>query len=167
MILKGRAHKFGDDINTDDIIAAKYLVTTDPVELGKKCMETVAPDFAKNVRKGDIIAAGKNFGCGSSREHAPVAIKGAGISCVIAESFARIFYRNAINIGLPILQTDEAGRIRSGDELEIDLAKGEIKNITQGKTYKSEGFPEFMQEIVNAGGLMQWIRSKQHAKRRV
>src|SRR3989338_777060 len=104
MILKGRAHKFGDDINTDDIIAAKYLITTDPLELGKKCMETIAPDFAQQVNKADIIVAGKNFGCGSSREHAPIAIKGAGISCVIAKSFARIFYRNAINIGLPILE---------------------------------------------------------------
>ena len=163
MILKGKAHKFGDDINTDDIIAAKYLVSTDPVELGKKCMETIAPDFAKSVRKGDIIVAGKNFGCGSSREHAPVAIKGVGISCVIAKSFARIFYRNSINIGLPILETTDADHIKSGDELEIDLARAEIKNITQNKTYKSESFPEFMQALVNAGGLMAWIRSKKNA----
>lgn len=158
MILKGKVHKFGDDINTDDIIAAKYLVTTDPAELGKKCMETIDKDFAKQVTKGDIIVAGKNFGCGSSREHAPLAIKGVGISCVIAKSFARIFYRNSINIGLPIIEIKEADEINSGDELEIDLVKGKIKNITQNKIYSSEGFPEFMQKIVELGGLMQWIR---------
>lgn len=162
MTIKGKAHKFGDDVNTDDIIAAKYLVTTDPVELGRKCMETIAPNFAKEVAKGDIIVAGKNFGCGSSREHAPLAIKGCGVSCVIARSFARIFYRNAINTGLPILEIIGVEYINSGDELEIDLAKGGIKNITQGKGYKSEGFPKFMQEIVVAGGLMNWIRSKQY-----
>ncbi|TAN63200.1 3-isopropylmalate dehydratase small subunit [bacterium] len=158
MILKGKAHKFGDDINTDDIIAAKYLVTTDSVELGKKCMETIAPDFVKQATRGDIIVAGKNFGCGSSREHAPIAIKGVGVSCVIAKSFARIFYRNAINIGLPILEIPQAEELNSGDELEVDLVKGEIRNLTQGKTYKSEAFPEFMQKIVEAGGLMQWIK---------
>lgn len=160
MILKGKAHKFGDDINTDDIIAAKYLVTIDPVELGKKCMETIAPDFVKQAAQGDIIVAGKNFGCGSSREHAPIAIKGVGISCVIAQSFARIFYRNAINIGLPILEIPQAQEIKAADELEIDLLKGEIRNLTQGKTYQSEAFPEFMQKIVEAGGLMQWIKVK-------
>ncbi len=158
MILKGKAHKFGDDINTDDIIAAKYLVTTDPIELGRKCMETIAPDFVKKITQGDIISAGKNFGCGSSREHAPIAIKGAGISCVIAKSFARIFYRNAINIGLPILEIAQADQINDADELEIDLVKGRIRNITQNKVYQSEGFPDFMQKIVEAGGLMQWIR---------
>ena len=165
MLLKGKAHKFGDDVNTDDIIAAKYLVTTDPLELGRKSMETIAPDFVKEVAQGDIIVAGKNFGCGSSREHAPIAIKGTGISCVIAKSFARIFYRNAINIGLPILEIHQADQIKSGDELEVDLIKGEIRNITQGKTYKSEGFPDFMQKIVESGGLMpacrqgrQWIK---------
>jgi 3-isopropylmalate/(R)-2-methylmalate dehydratase small subunit len=143
MIIKGKVHKFGDDINTDDIIAAKYLVTTNPVELGKKCMQTIAPDFAARVKKGDIIVAGRNFGCGSSREHAPVAIKGLGISCVIAKSFARIFFRNAINIGLPIVEMD-TDKIKDGDELEIDLA--------------AKGLPEFMQEIINAGGLMEWIK---------
>ena len=157
MILHGQAHKFGDDINTDDIIAAKYLVTTDPVELGKKCMETISPDFIKQVNKGDVIVGGKNFGCGSSREHAPIAIKGAGISCVIAKSFARIFYRNAINIGLPIIEITQTDEINTTDELEIDLIKGRIKNITQNKVYESEGFPEFMQKIVEAGGLMSWI----------
>ena len=149
MILKGKVHKFGDDINTDDIIAAKYLVSTDPVELGKKCMETIAPDFVKQARKGDIIVAGKNFGCGSSREHAPVAIKGVGISCVAAKSFARIFYRNAINIGLPIVEMD-TDNIKDGDELEIDLS--------------AKGFPDFMQDIVNAGGLMEWIRKVKSKK---
>lgn len=162
MTLRGRAHKFGDDINTDDIIAAKYLVTTDSVELGKKCMETIAPVFANQAAKGDIIVAGKNFGCGSSREHAPLAIKGLGISCVAAKSFARIFYRNAINIGLPILEIVQADEISSGDELEIDLSAGVIKDITQGKTYKSEGFPEFMQRIVKSGGLIEWIRSRRN-----
>lgn len=157
MILKGKTHKFGDDVNTDDIIAAKYLVTTDPVELGKKCMETIAPDFVKQLAKGDIIVAGKNFGCGSSREHAPIAIKGVGVSCVIAKSFARIFYRNAINIGLPIIEIAHTDELHNGDELEIDLIKGEIKNISQGKAYTSEGFPEFMQKIVESGGLIQWI----------
>src|SRR3990167_2133621 len=160
MLLKGKVHTFGDDINTDDIVAAKYLVTTDPEELGRKCMETITPDFAKQVNKGDIIVGGKNFGCGSSREHAPIAIKGAGVSCVIAKSFARIFYRNAINIGLPILEIAKTDEINTTDELEIDLARGEIKNITQGKVYKSEGFPEFMRKIVEAGGLMQWIEKK-------
>ncbi|HBU07718.1 MAG: 3-isopropylmalate dehydratase small subunit [Omnitrophica WOR_2 bacterium RIFOXYB2_FULL_45_11] len=164
MILKGKALKFGDDINTDDIIAAKYLVTTDPVELGKKCMETISPDFIKQVNKGDVIVGGKNFGCGSSREHAPIAIKGAGISCVIAKSFARIFYRNAINIGLPIIEITQTDEINTTDELEIDLVKGEIKNTTQSKAYKSEGFPEFMQRIVEAGGLMSWIAEPQRRR---
>lgn len=164
MIIKGKVHKFGDDINTDDIIAAKYLVTTDPIELGKKCMETIAPDFIKQLAKGDIIVAGKNFGCGSSREHAPLAVKGAGVSCVIAASFARIFYRNAINIGLPIIEITEADEIKNSDELEVDLANGKIRNITQNKTYNSEGFPEFMQRIVEAGGLMSWIRKVKSKK---
>lgn len=161
MILKGKVHKFEDDINTDDIIAAKYLVTTDPLELGKHCMETIDKDFAKRLSKGDIIVAGKNFGCGSSREHAPLSIKGIGISCVIAKSFARIFYRNAINIGLPIIEIKEADEIKSQDELEIDLDKGEVKNITEGRIYRAQVFPDFMQEVVACGGLMQWIKKKQ------
>lgn len=165
MLLKGKAHKFGEDVNTDDIIAAKYLVTTDPLELGKKCMETIAPDFAKQVVQGDIIVAGKNFGCGSSREHAPIALKGVGISCVIAKTFARIFYRNAINIGLPIMEIGQGDEIKAGDELEVDLTNGIIKNISQGKTYKSEGFPEFMQRIVVSGGLMQWIKKPSRPER--
>ncbi len=157
MKLKGKTYKFGDDVNTDEIIPARYLNTIDPVELGKHCMEDADKDFASKVAKGDIIVAGKNFGCGSSREHAPISIKGAGVSCVIAKSFARIFYRNAINIGLPILELKEVDEIRAGDELEIELEKGQIKNLTQNKTYYSQKFPEFMQGIVAAGGLMKWI----------
>jgi len=161
MIIKGRAHKFGDDINTDDIIAAKYLNTTDAKELGSHCMETIALDFSNKVKEGDIIVAGRNFGCGSSREHAPIAIKGCGVSLVIADSFARIFFRNSINIGLPIFELKESAKINEGDELEVNLAKGEIKNLTQNTVYKSEAFAEFMQELIQAGGLMKWIRRKQ------
>lgn len=157
-MLKGRAHKFNDDVNTDEIIAAKYLNLTDPAALGSHCMETIDPDFPKKVNKGDIIVTGNNFGCGSSREHAPVAIKGVGISCVIAKSFARIFFRNSINIGLPILEIKEAGQINAGDELEIDLEKGSVRNLTQNTSYQAQPFPEFMQGIMDAGGLMQWIR---------
>ncbi|MDP2939136.1 MAG: 3-isopropylmalate dehydratase small subunit [Candidatus Omnitrophota bacterium] len=158
MIIKGKAHKFGDDVNTDEIIAARYLNLTNAKELGSHCMETLEPNFSKEVSAGDIIVGGKNFGCGSSREHAPLAIKGAGIFCVIAQNFARIFFRNAINIGLPILEVDEAKEINNLDLLKVDLAKGEVKNITQNKTYLSSGFPEFMQELVNVGGLMNWVK---------
>ncbi len=147
MIIKGKVHKFGDDINTDDIIAAKHLSFTDAEELGKHCLESIKPDFTSKVRPGDIIAAGKNFGCGSSREHAPLAIKGCGVSCVIAKSFSAIFFRNAINIGLPFLESDEVDKIKEADLLEIDLAEGIIKNLIQGKTYKTSSFPEFLQEI--------------------
>ena len=160
MIIKGKVHKFGDDINTDDIIAAKYLVTTDERELGKHCMENIAPDFLKKINKGDIIVGGKNFGCGSSREHAPRALKGAGIAAVIAGSFAGIFFRNAINIGLPFLELKEADKIKDGDVLEIDLASGIIKNLSKNESYKTQAFPEFLQEIVKAGGLMQYIKSR-------
>jgi 3-isopropylmalate dehydratase small subunit len=160
MIIKGRVHKLGDDINTDDIISAKYLVSTDAKELGRHCLESIKPDFAGRVQAGDIIVAGKNFGCGSSREHAPLAIKGCGVSAVIARSFAAIFFRNAINIGLPFLELEEAGRINDGDTLEIDLSSGIIKNLTQGKTYKTSPFPAFLQEIVEEGGLMNYIKKK-------
>ncbi|RJP28265.1 MAG: 3-isopropylmalate dehydratase small subunit [Candidatus Omnitrophota bacterium] len=159
-MIKGKVHKFGDDINTDDIIAAKYLVSTDPKELGSHCMETIAPDFSKKVADGDIIVAGKNFGCGSSREHAPVAIKGCGISAVIANSFAAIFFRNAINIGLPFLELENTKEIEDGDIIEIDLSSGIIKDITQNKTYKTQAFPVFLQEIVQQGGLIAWVKSK-------
>jgi 3-isopropylmalate/(R)-2-methylmalate dehydratase small subunit len=157
-MIKGKAHKFADNVNTDEIIPAKYLNLTDPVELGRHCMETVDPDFPQKVSAGDIMVAGNNFGCGSSREHAPVAIKGVGISCVIAKSFARIFFRNCINIGLPILEIQNTDEINAGDELEVDLQKGVVKNLTQNKTYQSQPFPAFMQEIVKAGGLMQWTK---------
>ncbi len=160
MIIKGKVHKLGNDINTDDIISAKYLVSTDAKELGSHCMEAIKPDFVKNVMPGDIIVAGKNFGCGSSREHAPLAIKGCGISAVIAVSFAAIFYRNAINIGLPFLESLEVDKISDGDELEIDLAQGIIKNLTRNQFYKTQPFPEFLQELVNKGGLMNYIKSK-------
>ncbi len=161
MIFKGRAWRFGDDINTDEIIPAKYLVTTDAKELGAHCLEGIDAEFSKKISKGDIIVAGKNFGCGSSREHAPLSIKGCGISCIIAESFARIFFRNCINMGLPIFESKEAARgIEIGDEIEVDAAKGEIKNLTKGEVYKAKPMPEFMQELIKAGGLMNWVSSK-------
>jgi 3-isopropylmalate/(R)-2-methylmalate dehydratase small subunit len=158
MILKGKARIFGDDINTDDIISAKYLVSTDAKELGSHCMEAIAPDFTKKIMPGDIIVAGNNFGCGSSREHAPLAIKGCGISAVLAKSFAAIFFRNAINIGLPFLESEDTGKIKEGDSIEIDLSSGIIKNTTQNQTYKTQEFPKFLQEIVEEGGLMNWIK---------
>jgi 3-isopropylmalate/(R)-2-methylmalate dehydratase small subunit len=161
MIIKGNVHKFGTDINTDDIIAAKYLITTDAKELGSHCMESIAPGFSAKVKPGDIIVAGKNFGCGSSREHAPLAIKGAGIKAVIAESFAGIFFRNAINIGLPFLELASVETISQGDLLEIDLSNGNIRNLTKDLVYASEAFPEFLQAIITSGGLMNWVRSKQ------
>ena len=160
MIIKGKAHKFGNFINTDDIIAAKYLVSTNAEELGSHCMETIRPDFAEIVQKGDIIVAGKNFGCGSSREHAPLAIKGVGIKGVIAKSFAGIFFRNAINIGLPFLESKDVDKISDGDQLEIDLSHGIIKNLSKGKSYKSQPFPKFLKEIIAKGGLMSYIKDK-------
>ncbi|MFA5096031.1 MAG: 3-isopropylmalate dehydratase small subunit [Candidatus Omnitrophota bacterium] len=163
MIIKGKVHKFGDDVNTDDIISAKYLVSTDAKELGTHCMEAIAPDFAKSVSPGDIIVAGNNFGCGSSREHAPVAIKGAGISAVIAKSFAAIFFRNAINIGLPFLESADADKIKAGDSVEIDLSNGIIKNLTRNETYKTAAFPGFLQELVEKGGLMNYIKERNNA----
>lgn len=162
MIIKGKVHKFSDDINTDDIIAAKYLVSTDAGELGKHCMETINPDFAKAVSPGDIIVAGRNFGCGSSREHAPLAIKGCGVSAVIAKSFAAIFFRNAINIGLPFLESEDVDKINHGDIIEIDLTTGIIKNLTQDKKYKTQAFPEFLQQIVESGGLINWVKKQKN-----
>ncbi|MCS7191866.1 MAG: 3-isopropylmalate dehydratase small subunit [Armatimonadetes bacterium] len=160
-ILRGTAHKFGDNIDTDIIIPARYLVTTDPQELAKHCMEPIAPDFSKRAKEGDIIVAGENFGCGSSREHAPLAIKGLGVSCIVAKSFARIFYRNAFNIGLPVLECPEAvDEIISGDELEVDIETGEIRNLTKGKTYKAMPIPPFMREILDSGGLINYVRRK-------
>lgn len=158
MIIKGKAWKFGHNVNTDEIIPARYLNTTDLEELGRHCMEDIDDKFPTSVAKGDIIVAGKNFGCGSSREHAPLSIKSCGVSCVIACSFARIFFRNAINIGLPILECEEANKIKSGHMLKVNLAEGWIKNLTTDKTYICTPFPEFMQELINAGGLIAWLK---------
>ena len=160
MIIKGKVHKFSDDINTDDIIAAKYLVSTDAQELGKHCMETISLNFSQAVSPGDIIVAGRNFGCGSSREHAPLAIKGCGVAAVIAKSFAAIFFRNAINIGLPFLESLDVDKINDGDIIEIDLTSGVIKNISQDKNYKTQAFPEFLQQIVESGGLINYIKKQ-------
>jgi len=160
MIIKGKAHRFEDNINTDDIIAAKYLDSQDPEFLGSKCMENIDVGFPQRVKQGDIIVAGKNFGCGSSREHAPWAIKGCGISLVIAESFARIFYRNAINVGLPILVCKDADKIKAGSQLEVDLIKGVITDTGLHKEFTCEAFPSFMQEIIEAAGLINWIKRK-------
>ncbi len=160
-LLRGKVHKFGDNIDTDIIIPARYLVTTDPGELAKHCMEAIAPDFPQRAQPGDIILAGENFGCGSSREHAPLAIKGLGISCVIAKSFARIFYRNAFNIGLPVLECPSAVEdSQDGDELEVDIATGEIRNLTTGKTYQAVPIPPFMRQILESGGLINYVRRK-------
>lgn len=166
MIIKGKVHKLGDDINTDDIISARYLVSTEARELGRHCLESIKPDFVNNVKAGDIIVAGKNFGCGSSREHAPLAIKGCGVAAVVAKSFAAIFFRNAINIGLPFLASEDIDKINDGDSLEIDLSSGLIKNLTASESYKTEAFPEFLQEIVERGGLINSIKAKQKGKQK-
>ena len=159
MKISGKTWKFGDDIDTDAIIPARYLISTDPEFLAAHCMEDADPEFPRKVRAGDIIVAGKNFGCGSSREHAPVAIKGAGVSCVIAHSFARIFYRNAFNMGLPILESPEAAdAIATGDDVEVDLDHGLIFNRTRQETYKAQTLPPFMQQLLQAGGLMNYVR---------
>ncbi|MCB4790462.1 MAG: 3-isopropylmalate dehydratase small subunit [Elusimicrobia bacterium] len=161
MILKGKAHKYGSNVNTDEIIPARYLNTSDADELAKHCMEDIDKDFMKKMNKGDFIVAADNFGCGSSREHAPLAIKQAGISAVVAKSFARIFFRNSINIGFPILESAEAvDNIQTGDELEADLVSGEIKNITRNQVYHAQPFPEFMQEIIQRGGLLECIKTQ-------
>lgn len=160
MKIKGKVWKFGDDINTDLIIPARYLVTTDPSELGKHCLEGIKKGFPQDVQKGDIIVAGKNFGSGSSREHAPLAIKGAGISCVIAQSFARIFYRNAINIGLPIVEFAQINKLEEGDIIEVDLKEGTLKNITKKKRYKIKSYPEFLRAIIDCAGLLNWAKKK-------
>ncbi len=157
----GKVFKYGDNVDTDVIIPARYLNSSDPAELAAHCMEDIDKDFVNKVNKGDIIVAEKNFGCGSSREHAPIAIKAAGVSCVIAETFARIFYRNAINIGLPIIECAEASKnIDAGDEVEIDFDSGVIFNKTKNQSYQGQAFPEFMQRIIKAEGLMNYINAK-------
>ena len=161
MKANGRVFKFKDNVDTDVIIPARYLNSSDPAELAKYCMEDIDKDFVNKVKKGDIIVANKNFGCGSSREHAPIAIKAAGVSCVIAETFARIFYRNAINIGLPIIECPEAAKnIEEGDEVEVDFDSGVIYNKTKGTSFKGQAFPEFMQKIIAAEGLINYINNK-------
>ncbi|HIS55491.1 MAG: 3-isopropylmalate dehydratase small subunit [Lachnospiraceae bacterium] len=161
MQAKGIVFKYGDNVDTDVIIPARYLNSSDPAELAKHCMEDIDKDFINKVQKGDIIVADKNFGCGSSREHAPLAIKAAGVSCVIAETFARIFYRNAINIGLPIIECPEASKgIESGDEVEIDFDSGVIYNRTKGTQFQGQAFPSFMQKIIAAEGLINYINQQ-------
>jgi len=161
MSYRGKVHLFGDDVNTDEIIPAQYLNTTDRSELARHCMEGIRKGFSEHTQRGDIIVAGKNFGCGSSREHAPIAIATCGISCVIAKSFARIFFRNSINIGLPIIESPEAaGKIRQGDHLAIDTGKGLIRNITRKESYAIEKYPPFMLKIITSGGLMGYTKKR-------
>jgi 3-isopropylmalate dehydratase small subunit len=155
---KGRAHKFGDNVNTDEIIPARYLNTKDPAELGAHCMEDADSKFAKKVREGDVIVAGRNFGCGSSREHAPIAIKACGVSCVIAASFARIFYRNAINTGLQIVVSEEASKdIKDKETVQVNIRSGKVRNVTRRKEYASEAYPPFLQKIIKKGGLLNYV----------
>lgn len=162
MKAKGRVFKYQDNVDTDVIIPARYLNSTSGEELAKHCMEDIDKEFANKVQNGDIIVARKNFGCGSSREHAPLAIKCSGIRCVIADTFARIFYRNAINIGLPIIECKEAAEsIEAGDEVEVDFDTGVIVNKTKNQSFQGEAFPEFMQNIINAGGLIAYVNNKQ------
>jgi len=161
MIFEGTIHKYGRDVDTDAIIPARYLNTSEPAELAKHCMEDIDAEFVDRVRPGDLIVAHENFGCGSSREHAPVAIKACGISVVVAASFARIFYRNAINTGLPIMVCPPAAReAQAGDRLRVDLAAGTVENLTQGRKYDAEAFPPFMQELIDRGGLMESVKAQ-------
>jgi len=164
--LRGKVHKYGANVDTDVIIPARYLNISAPAELAEHCMEDIDGDFLSRVKRGDIIVATTNFGCGSSREHAPIAIKAAGISCVIAASFARIFFRNAINIGLPLLECREAAeQTEAGDTLEVELERGEIRNVTRNKTFHAEPYPDFMLEIISAGGLIEHTKRKLEARR--
>lgn len=157
----GRAFKYGDNIDTDVIIPARYLMSFDPKELKKNCMEDIDKNFSKQVKNGDVMVGGNNFGCGSSREHAPIAIKASGVSCVIAESFARIFYRNSFNIGLPIIESKEASeKIDAGDEIQVDFEIGKIKNITKDEEYKIQPYPEFIQGIIEENGLINYVSKK-------
>ena len=161
MKAEGKVFKYGDNVDTDVIIPARYLNSSDPKELATHCMEDIDTEFIKQVQPGDIMAAGRNFGCGSSREHAPIAIKAAGVSCVVAETFARIFYRNAINIGLPIMECPEAAKaMENGDQVEIDFDQGIVRNKTKNTVYKGQAFPEFMQKIIKANGLIAYINQQ-------
>jgi 3-isopropylmalate/(R)-2-methylmalate dehydratase small subunit len=161
MIFEGTVHAFGRDVDTDVIIPARYLNSSDPAELGAHCMEDIDAAFVARVRPGDIVVAAENFGCGSSREHAPVAIKAAGVSCVVAASFARIFYRNAINTGLPIVVCPAAAHeARSGDRLRVDVVAGVVANLTQGTSHKADAFPVFMQELIAQGGLLAFVKAR-------
>jgi 3-isopropylmalate/(R)-2-methylmalate dehydratase small subunit len=165
-MLKGKVHKYGADINTDVIIPARYLNMSQPEELAQHCMEDIDGDFIKRVKLGDIIMGTTNFGCGSSREHAPLAIKAAGVSCVIAKTFARIFFRNAINIGLPLLECEEAvAKTESGDILEVDLASGEIRNLTRNLVFTAQPYPPFMAELISTGGLANYTRKRLESRR--
>ncbi len=160
-MLKGKVFKYGSDVNTDVIIPARYLTVSEPAELAQHCMEDIDTDFLKKVKPGDIIVATTNFGCGSSREHAPIAIKAAGVSCVIAKTFARIFFRNAINIGLPLLECEEAvDKTDAGDLLEVDLAIGRIKNLTKKLEFTAKAYPQFMSELIAAGGLIEYTKRR-------
>ena len=166
VMLRGKVFKYGANVDTDAIIPARYLNVSEAAELAAHCMEDIDLDFVKRVKPGDIIVATTNFGCGSSREHAPLAIKAAGVSCVIAKTFARIFFRNAINIGLPLLECPEAvAATNAGDELEVDLATGKIKNFTRGAEFSAKPYPEFMSELIAAGGLIEYTRRRVAARR--
>lgn len=160
MIIEGTVWRYGDNIDTDVIIPARYLNTSDPQELAAHCMEDIDPAFTGKVKAGDIMVAGRNFGCGSSREHAPVAIRAAGIACMVAESYARIFYRNAINIGLPLIELPATDEINNGDRLRINVSAGTVENMTSGKTYQAEPLPEFIQKIAQAGGLINFVKEE-------
>jgi 3-isopropylmalate/(R)-2-methylmalate dehydratase small subunit len=165
-MLKGKVHKYGANVDTDAIIPARYLNVSEPAELAKHCMEDIDQDFVKRVKPGDIIMATTNFGCGSSREHAPIAIKAAGISCIIAQSYARIFFRNAINIGLPLLECDQAvDKTEAGDTLEVNLKKGKIKNLTKGTEFEAKAYPDFMGELIAAGGLVEYTKRRLESRR--
>ncbi len=165
-MLKGKVHKYGANVDTDAIVPGQYLNVSDPVELGKHCMEDADADFLNRVRPGDIMMGTTNFGCGSSREHAPMAIKAAGISCVIAKNFARIFFRNAINIGLPLLECEEVvDNTKAGDTLEIDLTSGKIENLTNNMTFNASQYPDFMAELISAGGLIEYTKKRLAARR--
>ncbi len=160
MKLKGRVHKYGANVDTDAIIPARYLNVSEAEELAQHCMEDIDEEFLRRMQPGDIIVATTNFGCGSSREHAPLALKAAGVSCVIAQSFARIFFRNAINIGLPLLECAQADEIDAGDDLEVELQEGQIKDITKDRVFKAEPYPDFMMGIISAGGLIEYTKGK-------